>query len=314
MSISTFGLNQSEHAAAAGAAFREMGRIETLMSSHRDDSASGRLNAAPRGAWHPLDGELGALLERGMAVQQASDAAFHMGLRPLVVLWGFSQEPPPSQPPPMEAIAQWRTLADGHLQAAIQLRKTDAGDTEIRLENAAFGLDLGAIAKGYAIDRAMHKLLDLGVSNALINAGGDIRAVGNKGGAPWRIGVRHPRPQQVHPQVPPNPETVVAAVETTTPLSMVTSGDYERFFDYEGRRYHHVLDPHSGAPAAQGWASISVQAANAELADALSTALMNLSHAAGQALLEKFPGAAAMWYRADGERYKSPDFQGEWLI
>jgi len=123
-------------------------------------------------------------------------------------------------------------------------------------------LDFGGIAKGYAIDRGMDMLKQHGIHHALINAGGDIRLIGKHGDRPWHIGIRHPR----------HKNDVLADLQLQGDVSIVTSGDYERFYIYHGKRYHHLLNPQTGMPsmAAQ---SVTVMADSATLADAWSTAL-----------------------------------------
>ncbi|HKI61198.1 MAG TPA: FAD:protein FMN transferase, partial [Mariprofundaceae bacterium] len=123
-------------------------------------------------------------------------------------------------------------------------------------------LDFGAIAKGYAIDRGIAILRKHGIQNAIINAGGDIRIIGSHDGKPWRIGLRHPR----------NKGEVLGTLSLVGDISIVTSGDYERYFDYKGKRYHHILNPQTGFPATASQ-SATVLAQEATLADAWSTAL-----------------------------------------
>jgi thiamine biosynthesis lipoprotein len=155
-------------------------------------------------------------------------------------------------------------------------------------------VDLGAIAKGYAIDRALAVLRSFGITSAAINAGGDIGLLGSKQDRPWRIGVQHPR----------QPGEVLVTIEARD-RAVVTSGDYERFFERDGRRYHHLFDPHSGYPADR-CQSVTVLAPNAMLADALATALFVLGPEAGLALLHDYPGVDALIVAADGRWHTTP--------
>ena len=132
----------------------------------------------------------------------------------------------------------------------------------LRSRNPQLWLDFGGIAKGYAVDRAIERLRARGVQNAIVNAGGNLRAIGSKDGQPWRIGVRDPRGPGV-----------LASLTITGDESVSTSGDYERHFEWQGVRYHHVLDPRSGYPAI-GAVAVTVVAESAEKADVASTALM----------------------------------------
>nr|CRH07832.1 putative thiamine biosynthesis lipoprotein apbE [Candidatus Magnetococcus massalia] len=291
-----------EHTAAVKAAYDEMGRIEQLMSRHLEKSAVAAVNHAPRGTWQPLDREIYALVARGLEVQKKADGSFHMGLEPLIRNWKFSAENPPTTPPPAEQISAWVETAKPLLEQAIHLQEVE-GSSQIKLQHRVFGLDLGAIAKGYAIDRAVQILQKHGVKDAIVNAGGDLRTLGNRSGSAWRIGIRDPR----------DPRQVVVKVELDGNHAMVTSGDYERFFLHDGKRYHHLLNPKTGYPMDQGWVSISVQAESAEIADALSTALFGLSQQAGTTLLKESGGAEALWIHADGSHQQTPGFIGEWL-
>jgi thiamine biosynthesis lipoprotein len=132
---------------------------------------------------------------------------------------------------------------------------------KIQTQNPALKLDFGAFAKGYAVDRAIDVLREMGINNAVVNAGGDLRAIGRHGDRPWRVGIRHPREAGI-----------LASVEVEGDESVFTSGDYERYFDWEGTRYDHIIDPRSGYPA-QGLSSVTVFSRQADLADAAATAL-----------------------------------------
>lgn len=133
--------------------------------------------------------------------------------------------------------------------------------TLLESRNPGVQLSLGAFAKGYAIDLAMNYLQSQGIDNAVINAGGDLRVIGQHGDRPWRIGIRHPRENGV-----------IAWLEAEANESIFTSGDYERFYIHDGKRYHHILDPRTGYPAA-GAISVTVIHRDAGIADAAATAL-----------------------------------------
>ncbi|NOX42936.1 MAG: FAD:protein FMN transferase [Gammaproteobacteria bacterium] len=131
----------------------------------------------------------------------------------------------------------------------------------IRSDHSELALDFGAIAKGYAVDMAIYSLQDAGIKNAIINAGGDLRAIGKHGDRNWLVGVRHPRENDV-----------IASIEIDKDESVFTSGDYERFFEHGGKRYHHIIDPRTGYPA-EDVVSVTVIHSNATIADAAATAL-----------------------------------------
>lgn len=159
-----------------------------------------------------------------------------------------------------------------------------------------FVLDLGGVAKGYAVELAARKLERLGFRSAIINAGGDMRLVGRRpDGKPWRIAIRHPRREGAFLGYLQLENTAVA-----------TSGDYERCFFVDGTRYHHILDPRTGMP---GRASVSVTVVGQEgsLCDALATALFLAGRADGAKMLEALPGVGAVFVYADGESLSVTD-------
>jgi thiamine biosynthesis lipoprotein len=138
-------------------------------------------------------------------------------------------------------------------------------------------IDLGGIAKGHAVDRGIAVLQALGIDRAMVNAGGDTRIIGDRLGRPWVVGIRHP-----------DDEYKVVLRIPLTDTAMSTSGDYERYFEEDGVRYHHILDPDEGQPA-HGCRSVTIVAKQSVLADGLSTGVFVLGPQAGMALIEKLP-------------------------
>jgi len=238
---------------AIAAAAVEMQRIEDAFTIYGDHpNAVKAFNASVPGTPVTLPDEVAALLSLALSVKQQSGGAFDPALGKLNLLWGFSKDPPPASPPALEAI-----------QAAIPpVHCIEKQGNQWRRTDARCLLDFGAIAKGYAIDRGIAILQQHGIHNAIINAGGDIRLIGSHGNRPWRIGIRHPRKHN----------DVLASLQLQGDVSIVTSGDYERFFMDAGERYHHLINPKTGWPAT-GSQSATVMAASAALADAWSTAL-----------------------------------------
>lgn len=196
------------------------------------------------------------LLEKARLLAASSDHLFNPAIGKLIRLWGFNRaEHETGLPPDQEAI-----------QALVESnpRMDDIEFREVRLrsKNPNVFVDLGGFAKGYGINRAMEALEIQGISNAVINAGGDLKVIGRHGQRPWRIGITHPRLA----------DTVLAYVEVAGRESVFTSGDYERFYEYEGKRYHHIIDPRTGYPAT-GSQSVTVIHEDAAVADAAATAL-----------------------------------------
>lgn len=160
--------------------------------------------------------------------------------------------------------------------------------------NTAVDLNFGAFAKGYAIDLSMAYLRDKGIANAVINAGGDLSVIGLHGERPWKIGIRHPRK-----------EGVIAWLEARDGESIFTSGDYERYYIYEGRRYHHILDPRTGYPTSD-ISSVTVITENAGLADAAATALLIAGHDKWQAIARSLSIDSIMLIDTQGTIHLTP--------
>jgi len=196
------------------------------------------------------------IIEQSTVLSRQSEGLFDPAIGGLLNLWGFQSDGRPNGPPPDKAaIAKW-------VEAAPRMDDiTLEGDT-LRSSNRAVQLDFGAFAKGYAVDIAIQRLREFGINNAIINAGGDLRAIGSKDGKPWRVGIRHPQGKGV-----------LAALDVSGDESVFTSGNYERYREYEGVHYAHILDPRTGMPV-DGVTSVTVIHDNGAVADAAATALV----------------------------------------
>jgi len=215
------------------------------------------INAAiAQGKSIDVTADVAQLITLAKTFAQNSHHLFNPAAGKLFELWGFHQDNWfESHPPPSDAdIAPWLnsnpTMDDIHIN----------GNT-LSSDNTHVKLGFGGFAKGYAVDTAIEALKQQGISDAIINIGGDLRAIGSHGKRPWIIGIRHPRQNGM-----------IASIALQNDESVFTSGDYERFFQYEGKRYAHILDPRTGQPAQQA-TSVTVLHANASLADAAATAL-----------------------------------------
>lgn len=183
------------------------------------------------------------------------DQLFNPAIGKLIELWGFHSDDRPQGPPPDPAAIKALVAKNPTMKDLV------INGTTLKSTNPAVQLDFGAFAKGYAVDQAIAMLRARGISNAIVNAGGDLRAIGRHGDRPWRIGIRHPKDPGI-----------IASIETNGDESVFTSGNYERFFDYQGNRYHHIIDPRDGYPA-KDTLSVTVIHDNAATADAAATAL-----------------------------------------
>lgn len=236
-------------------AFREIDRIENLLSAQRETSELARINQhAGRGpvrvSWETL-----AIIKRAVEYGKKFNGYFDISIGPISYLWGFGWEKKVVVPE-RRRIAALLPLV-GYGKIIINER-----DTTIAFARDGMQLDLGGIAKGYAVDRAALILRQQGIKNFLLNADGDIYAAGHKSdNQKWHVGIQHPRSKQA----------LIASFELSD-FAVATSGDYERFIEVDGKRYHHIFDPRTGYPA-PFTQSVSVLATTAEEADAWATYL-----------------------------------------
>jgi thiamine biosynthesis lipoprotein len=238
---------------AAQAAIADVHRIEAKYSRYRSDSTLSRINAAAGGAAVPIDEETGALLAYADRCHAQSGGAFDITSGVLRRAWDFRRNPP--------VLPDAGTLSAACARIGWQRVEWDAHS--VRLPEAGMELDLGGIGKEYAADRAAAILAGEGIAHALVNLGGDVRALGPQpDGRPWRVGLVHPRVAGA----------VIGEVDLAD-AAVATSGDYERFIVVDGRRYCHILDPRTGWPV-EHWQSASVVAPLCTLAGTLATIAM----------------------------------------
>ena len=274
--------------AAVDAAFAEIERLDKLLSRHNPASDVSRLSESDTG--NKVAAETAEVVSLGLNVAKHSDGAFDLTLGRLKALWGFDQETP--SVPGQEAISA--ALADiGPDSLFLNGQKVNKRARHLQL-------DLGGIAKGYAVDQAIATLKKHGVTNAAVNAGGDMYLLGQRPQRSkrpqraWRIGIQHPRQK----------DGVLETVQVRD-RSVVTSGDYERFFEQDGIRYHHIFDPQNGLPA-RACQSVSCTAGRAVIGDPLATAVFVLGPEAGLLLLTQYPQAEGLIVAADATLHTSP--------
>ena len=234
---------------------------ERLFSRTLTSSDIGRLNAA-EGEAVRIDPRTADVLQTALGYCEASEGAFDSTVAPLVRLWDFKQGVEPTAEELAEAAEHvgWRKL-DVWAQCG--------GNWFAQLRDPAAAVDLGGIAKGWIADALGKTMLRYGATGAMINLGGNVLVVGEKpNGAPWRVGIREPKPTVEAP-------ASLRTVELERG-SMVTSGTYERAFERDGVLYHHILDPRTGLPVASPWASVSVVSDRSLDAEGFSTTLLAL--------------------------------------
>ena len=252
-------------------AFAQFDRADSLMSRYRDDSEVAAIERAAGQVVAPSPA-VRAVLERSLHWARACEGAFDPTVGALTRLWNF----------PDAAAAPDSASVDSAL-ALVDYRALVVSERGVHLVRAGVRLDLGAAAKGYAVDQAVEALRSGGVQSGLIEAGGDIRYWGEKpDGHLWRFGIQHPRDPNHYFEV-----------EDIGLAAIATSGDYQQYFSEGGRRYHHILDPQSGWPARR-LISATVWAETAMDADILSTAVFVLGAERGLELIEELPRVEAL--------------------
>lgn len=199
--------------------------------------------------------EIVEMIRQSQRIEAASDGRFNPAIGQLIARWGFhtSDYPIPGPPPPADEIDALAALAPSSRDIRID-------GLVLSSDNPAVQLDFGGIAKGYAIDIACAMLRERGIDNAIVNAGGDLRAMGNHGERPWKIAVRSPS------------GGIIGSLETGADEAVFTSGNYERFRQEEEERYPHILDPRTGWPV-RDLSSVTIIAEQGMLADAAATAI-----------------------------------------
>lgn len=256
---------------AAGVVFPEMKRIERLFSKYDPDSEVSRLN---KNGFLAASPETVFILKKAKEFSKASGGAFDVTVGPLVDLWGFTGR-------------RFRRPDQGEIDRTLALVGSekiiiDESKNVVQFKVPGMKIDLGAIAKGYALDCAARRLKEKGITDCLINAGGQIYCIGTEKSRPWKIAIKDPRRQGV-----------CGYIEVRNG-SVSTSGDYEQYFTEEGRRFTHIFDPRSGSPAETNVLSVTVSAPDGLTADALSTAVFVMGKQKGEAFARGFQGVQIM--------------------
>jgi len=259
-------------------AFDEARRLETIMDARKGDGEVRKINAAAPGTWRVISPELKAVLERAGYLNRITNGAFDPTIAAVKWIWSFDEG--------------GRVPSADELKRALGTvgfnRITLRGDS-LSMGSAGTQLDLGGIAGGYVVDRMVEILRKNGCTAALIDDGGDIYTYGMKpGNKPWTIGIRHPG----------TGKTIM--VDSMSLPSVTTSGDYERYFEADGVRYHHILDPKTGFPA-RGCTSVTVWASSTMDADALATSLFVLGPETGLKLAEELSDVEALFFYYDSD-------------
>ncbi len=276
--------------AAMSDAHAEIKRLEKLMTTWDEASEVSKVNAAAGGAPIGVSDELLDVLEGARAIHDASEGVFDITFYGLKGLWRFDQDAV-AEIPTDAAIAARLPLVNGKKVEVDRSKKT------VRLPTKGMAINLGGIAKGYAVDRAAAVLAKHGFTDVVVQAGGDLLVRGRKGEEPWRVGIRDPR----------GPDWFAVAAIKDAAFS--TAGDYERYWMKDGKRYHHILDPRTGKPAT-ACRSVTVFAKDALTADEYDDAIFILGPEKGMKLIEAMPGVGAVIVDKDNVVHVSKSLEG----
>lgn len=260
---------------AISSAFKRIKEIEDMMSAKKGGTWLRRISTQAVGKPLDIPKDLMNVITISQKYSELTNGAFDITIGAITRLWEFDDE--------MKGIPDKGVVEDALQYVNFQQIHLDEVKGTIMLDSNQISLDLGAVAKGYAVDEAVKSLQAMGMTAGLVNAGGDLKVFGKKpDGSPWNIGIQNPEDAQ----------TVMASI-ILEDSALVTSGDYERYIIYDGVKYHHILDPKTGWPA-RGCKSVSVACESALEADILSTSLFVMGPDAGTEFLEALPHIEGM--------------------
>jgi FAD:protein FMN transferase len=269
--------------AAIASVFADMRRIDALMSTYKSDSELSRVNAQAAKAPVPVSRELFDLIATSIEYSRLSRGAFDVTYASVGYLYDYRAH----QHPDDAAIAAALPGVD------YRLLRLDAKAHTISFGRTGMRVDLGGIAKGHSVDRGIEILKRAGIDRAMVNAGGDTRILGDRFGKPWMVGIRHPDDR----------DKVVLRLPLTD-AAFSTSGDYERYFDEAGVRYHHIIDPRTGK-SPHAVRSATIIASTALRTDGLSKTVFILGPEKGIEFIDTLPDVDAVIVAADGKVHYS---------
>jgi thiamine biosynthesis lipoprotein len=275
--------------AAFDSALKEIARIENVMSEWREGTPVSRINQKAGQEPVAVPDELFHVITAAQKVSELSGGAFDISWAAMRGVWKFS--PGDERVPTPEEVRKTRSLIN---YKNIQLDETQK---TVFLKEPGMAIGLGGIAKGYAVDQAMQVLVGLGIKNAIVKAGGDMRVQGTEDGKPWEIGIRHSRDKN----------KLLARLPLSN-ISISTSGDYEHFFVKDGVLYHHIIDPKTGYPA-RNCQSVTILAPDTMTSDALTKVVFVLGPVQGMKLIQNLPGIQVIAVDSQGQVHYSPGIE-----
>lgn len=267
-------------------------QLDGLLSTSKSDSDIFKINASAGVEPVKVSKETMDIIQRGLDYCKLSGGRFDITVEPLVVLWGIGSEG--ARVPENAEIEATKKLID---YTKVQV---DPQQMTVYLPEKEMGVDLGAIAKGFAADEMIRLLKSKGVKRAIVNLGGNVIVLGNKSeDTPWRVGIQNPNTNRGE----------YLGIVGVADQTVVTSGIYERYFEQDGKRYHHILDTQTGFPVESNVASVSIVTSSSIDADALSTVAFTLGIDKGLELINSLDGIECMYVTKDHKIYASNGFK-----
>lgn len=246
--------------------------VDAAMSTYKKMSELSRFNDFTTNEWFPLSQQTYEVVRLGLRISRESEGAYDMTVGPLVNLWGFGPDMRPTSIPDQNQLDEVKKRVGYRF-----LELAEDGSFQLRKSQPVY-LDLSSIAKGYAVDKVAEQLQALGISRYMVEVGGEIRVNGLKeGNKRWRLAIEAPDVLQ---------RTIHSIIEASN-ISIATSGDYRNYYEEDGKRLSHTIDPHSGRPISHRTASVTVIRDNCAEADAYATLLMVLGYEKGLLFAEK---------------------------
>lgn len=275
--------NKAEAEQAIDNVLAEFRRLDQALSPYIESSELYRVNRNAAAQPVAISREFFDLLKTSLDYSQLTDGAFDITFASIGYQYDYRKQIAPSD----QSIAEALPLIN------YRLIELDTEAMTVAFEQPGVHIDLGGIAKGYAVDRGIASLQQRGIENALVSAGGDSRLLGDHHGRPWHIGIQAPRDKKDMAAVLPLSETAIS-----------TSGDYERYFERDGVRYHHIISPKTGRSAGE-LRSVTILGPNATRTDALSTSVFVLGLKQGLALVDRLDDVDAVIIDNRGQLHTS---------
>ena len=298
--VSIYGEEEAKARQGAAAVLAEFQRLHELLHAWQPSALSSLNEAFAKGSPRAASPELVALLQDAEQFSVQSGGSFNPAIGGLIKAWGFQSDTFQPVLPDAQRIAALLKANPQMTDLSYLPPAAGSTDEQIGSKNPAVMVDLGGYAKGYALDRAVELLQQQGIANALVNIGGNVIALGTHGKRPWQIGIQHPRKPGA-----------IATLELHDGEAVGTSGDYQRYFELDGKRYCHLLDPRSGQPV-QGVQAATVLARGERaglLSDVTSKPIFIAGVAGWRAAVRSMHQADALLVDAEGKVHLTESMQ-----